>query len=102
MNRNEEVNTEVLLQDIEKIYKERDNLRNILNNLKQKNDSLKEYWVTQTSEEVFSDFQGFYKLIEKIIEDLEDDCDFLQKDVINPYLSFEEKANSTIQSELRG
>lgn len=101
MNRNEEVNTEVLLQDVDKINKEKENLQNILNELKNKNEVLKEYWVTQTSEEVFSNFHGFYKLIEEIISDLEEDSKFLNKDVIEPYLTFEEKASNTIESELR-
>ena len=101
MNRYEEINTEVLLQDIEKIKNERKNLKDILDDLKNRNDYLKDYWVTQTSEEVFSNFHGFYKSVEDILTLFDDDCDFLKNDVIDPYLSFEEKASSTIESELK-
>lgn len=101
MNRNEKINTEALLVDVEKLGKEIDNLKNILTELKKNNESLKDYWDTRTSEEIFSEFNGFYNEIEKMISNLEEDKTFLKENVIASYSEYEEKAEKVVESELR-
>lgn len=101
MNFDFNINTEALSGDIEKIKKERENLINFLEGLKKNNNILRDYWETRTSEEVFENFSGFYKYVEEIINDLDNDCKFLSSEIIESHTIHEEKAKSTEDSELR-
>ena len=101
MNFDFNINTEALSGDIEKIKKERENLINFLEGLKKNNNILRDYWETRTSEEVFENFNGFYKYVEEIINDLDNDCKFLSSEIIESHTIHEEKAKNTEDSELR-
>lgn len=101
MNFDFNINTEALSNDIEKIKKERKDLIDLLEQLKKNNNVLRDYWETRTSEEIFTNFDGFYKFVESIINELDNDCKFLNAEIIESHVIHEENAKTTEDSELR-
>ena len=94
------INVETIVEEIEKIKNEKTNLQEVLDDLNKKTDSLKDYWKTRTSDEVFSTFAEFKKHFEEVIESLENDIDFLEKTVKASYETNEETTNKEIDNNI--
>ena len=93
-------NEEALLKEVEVIKEKREELNNILDELRKNNNILKEHWETQTSDSVFSSFEeAYYAEFEKQIKDIDEDILFLEE-TINNYKNNESQTNKEIDENI--
>lgn len=93
------VDTVALTQQVSSLVKERDNLARILEDIKKKNNILKESWETRTSESVFTNFNDMYVGFQQLIDNLNADIKFLNN-TISKYNEYEEQANNEIDKNI--
>ena len=98
---NMKIDTEVIKEENEKIKKAKTRLEEILKEIKDGNNDLKNHWESNTSESVFQNFEDLYKDFDIILNNLEQDIDFLNK-IIEGYNEYERKANQEIDEKIAG
>ena len=90
MTANLKIDTNALLEEVEKIKAKRKRLEEIYNALKKNNEELKNNWNSKTSDVVFSNFESFYNGYQEQLNNFQNDIDFLNT-VIDKYKEFEDK-----------
>ncbi len=80
------IDTEKLQEEIEKIADIEDDFADLFNIIKNDTENLKEYWKTDTSENVFQDFNNFYTNLENVKNTLNTDIKFLENVVKANYV----------------
>lgn len=100
MNRELNIDSSKLALEIEKLRKVSKDLEDILNKLKNENSILYDNWETRTSEQVFFDFDMFYKELETIKNTNDNDANFLQNVVNNSYVQFEMNTNKLVDNNI--
>ena len=95
-----DINTERLLVEIEKIKKIKNTMVDLNKQVNNRTDMLKDYWISRTSETVFSEFPSFYKALEKVCNELNGDIEFLENRVKQGYEVNNEKTNKRIDEEI--
>lgn len=60
-------------------------LDDIFSTLKKETDSVKEYWDTNTSKEVYANIEGYYQHLSDILDLIKADLVFLDNNVIGTY-----------------
>ena len=80
------IDTEKLQEEIEKIADIEDDFDDFFNIIKNDTENLKEYWKTDTSENVFQDFNNFYTNLENVKNTLNTDIKFLENVVKANYV----------------
>ena len=89
-----------ILIEISTLKSKREELNNILEDLKKNNNNLKEHWESKTSESVFLNFENsFYNEFQKHITDLDEDIKFLEETVEN-YKKNEDQTNKEIDEKI--
>ena len=76
---NMRMNTEQLSNLTEQIREINKDFDNLFRQLKNDNEILKDYWISNTSETIYSDLPTFYNRFEKTINDFNEDIKFLEK-----------------------
>lgn len=97
--KNIDIDVETLKTQLEKLKNVEKNLEEIFLNVVSKNDSLKDYWSTKTSESVFGNFEEFKKTLEKTKTNFLNDIKFLQN-VIDAYEKEEDTINNLVNSNI--
>ncbi|MBO5376476.1 MAG: hypothetical protein J6A52_06445 [Bacilli bacterium] len=100
MNSELNIDSSKLALEIEKLRKVSKDLEDILNKLKNENSILYDNWETRTSEQVFFDFDMFYKELETIKKTNDNDANFLQNVVNNSYVQFETNTNKLVDNNI--
>lgn len=95
-----DINTERLLVEIDKIEKIKTTLIELNKQVNNRTDMLKDYWISHTSETVFSSFPSFYKALEKVCDELNGDIEFLRSRVKQGYEVNNENTNKKIDEEI--
>ena len=93
------IDTVALVKQVSDLIKERDNLKELLEDIQKKNNLLKESWETRTSESVFNNFQDMYKGFQELINNIDNDIKFLEK-TISDYEDYENEANKEIDQNI--
>lgn len=75
-------------------------MQDLLTRIQGDTNSLKDCWVTRTSEGVYNDFDAFYKLLENVKSTNEQDANFLKNVVNSDYVSFENKTNTLVDDNI--
>ena len=89
-----------ILTELETIKNKREELNNILTELKKNNNELKDCWETKTSESVFTSFEEmFYGEFQSQIEGLDEDITFLEATIEN-YKQNEAETNKIIDENI--
>ena len=90
MNNNINIDTEKLSEEVTNIKNVSSQLDQICEALKRENETLKDYWNSKTSENVFTSFQEFYKALENARDTFKKDSEFLESVVNKNYIAEEE------------
>lgn len=98
--KNISINTEELKKDLNVIKNENDKLDGILNSLNNETNYLKDFFQTNTSDELYSSFDEFKKRFEETITFLNNDISFLDKVVSTNYSEFESSSNTKIDEDI--
>lgn len=93
------IDTEALSQQIDRIVAKKEELKEILNNIKKENNIMRDYWETKTSESVFNNFEDMYIGLQEQIDNLNKDIEFLRSSIEN-YKQQEQKANKEIDEKI--
>ena len=88
-----------MLTAIDNIKKKREELNNLLNDLKTSNNTLKDHWETKTSDSVFANFEEFYKEFQNQINVFDEDIRFLEA-TVNNYKTNEKETNKEIDENI--
>ena len=94
------INSEMLSNDIKNMDNVTVKLRELFEGIKSQTDSLKDVWVTRTSDEVYLDFEEFYKIGEVIVNTNDADARLLDNVVNSNYVNFEDKTDELINSNI--
>ncbi|MBR1386730.1 MAG: hypothetical protein IJ568_07865 [Bacilli bacterium] len=92
------INTERLQEEIDKIVDIEDDFTDLFDIIKRDTENLKEYWKTDTSENVFHDFNNFYTNLENVKNTLRTDIEFLEN-VVNANYVLEDDTTSNLVDE---
>jgi uncharacterized protein YukE len=93
------IDTNALLEEVEKIRAKRERLNEIYTSLKKNNEVLKDNWNSKTSEVVFTNFEDFYTGFQNQLDNLQNDIDFLNA-LIEKYKEFESKNSQVIDEKI--
>lgn len=100
MSNNLSIDSSKLTVEIEKLRKVSSDLEELLNKLKRENSILRDNWETRTSEQVYNDFEEFYKSLESIKITNDNDANFLQNVVNRGYTQLEEDTNKLVDNNI--
>ena len=100
MNSNLNIDTSKLSMEIEKLGEVSKNLEELLSKLKNENSILRDNWETNTSEQVYNEFESFYKVLESIKDTNDNDIKFLQNVVNSSYTQFDSNTNKLVDSNV--
>ena len=92
------VNTEKLQDEIEKIKDIEGDFVKLSEIIKRDTDILKEYWQTDTSEDVYYNFDKYHVKLENVIDTLRKDIDFLEETAKQSYIE-EDTGTSNLVDE---
>lgn len=97
---NIDIDTGKIQEEIQKIKKVKKVFEDLYRQVKGNTESLKDDWISRTSESIFSDFPTFYKAFENSIKDLNNDIEYLEKIVNNKYESNNKATNDLIDKNI--
>lgn len=100
MSSNLNIDSSKLSLEIEKLNEVSRDLEDLLSKLKNENSILRENWETNTSEQVYSEFETFYKVLESIKTTNDNDVSFLQGVVNDSYTQFDSNTNKLVDNNI--
>ena len=93
------IDTNLLSQEIIRLKSKRDRLSEIFEEIKKKNNILKDNWKSTTSDIVQNNFELFNKGYEEQLNNLQHDIDFLNY-ILKKYEVFETNNSQTIDEKI--
>lgn len=94
------INTNNLSGEIVKLNNISLQMEELFNCIKRNTDSLKDDWMTKTSDRIFTEFDDFYKKCEVIQNNNISDSKFLADIVKNSYENFDSSTDSLVDSNI--
>ena len=98
--KNISINTEELKKDLDVIKDENGKLEGILYSLNNETNFLKDFFQTNTSDELYASFDEFKKRFEETITFINNDINFLDKVVSINYSELESSSNTKIDEDI--
>lgn len=89
-----------LQENINDYTKINDEMKKMLEEIKNKTDNLKDYWDSKTSSQVFEEFDSFFSSLQEKIDKNEENIVFLNDVVKRSYVDLENKKSSEIDDKL--
>lgn len=87
-------------ENIDNYIKINDEMKKMLEEIKNKTDNLKDYWDSKTSSQVFEEFNNFSSSFQEKIDKNEENIVFLRDVVKKSYIELENKKSSEIENRL--
>ena len=100
MSRTIDIDTEKLLEEIEKLESAKNKIEEILNASTDGNKKLNEDWSSDTSKVVDEEFKRFDQAGKDYIEKLDGHINYLKDVVSNSYIEYEEVENQLIDDNI--
>lgn len=94
------IDSEKLKEEIEKFKVLNTDMNILFSNIKKETETLKEYWDTKTSLNVFNEFSNFYNDLENIKSKNDEYINFLNNVVNSSYLESNEITNKLIDEKI--
>lgn len=94
------IDSEKLKDEIEKFKALNTDMNILFSNIKKETETLKEYWDTKTSLNVFNEFSNFYNDLENIKSKNDEYINFLNNVVNSSYLESNEITNKLIDEKI--
>jgi uncharacterized protein YukE len=94
------IDTDKLSLEVDKINEISIDFELLLEELKNKNNELNDYWSSNTKDKVYNNFDKFYQMIENLKETLDDDKEFLEEVVNASYIEEEISTNNLIDEKI--
>lgn len=84
-------------EEIEKVLKD---LETLFDKIKNETETLKDYWETKTSENVFANFEKFYKTLEEVKLKFQSDILFINEKVNKQYTDIDRNISAEIDEKI--
>ncbi len=84
-------------EEIEKVLKD---LETLFDKIKNETETLKDYWETKTSENVFANFENFYKTLEEVKLKFQSDILFINEKVNKQYTDIDRNISAEIDEKI--
>lgn len=80
----------IVLKDLETLFEK----------IQKETETLKEFWETRTSENVFNNFQEFYKTLETVKTNFKSDISFIENKVNEQYIKKDNEISTQIDEKI--
>lgn len=80
----------IVLKDLETLFEK----------IQKETETLKDFWETRTSENVFNNFQEFYKTLENVKTNFRSDISFIEKKVNEQYIKKDNEISTQIDEKI--
>ncbi len=97
---NVNIDTNKLLEQIEKLEKEKNSMKELLDSSVKEQKELEDYWQSETSKKVDEEFKEFDEVRQEYTELVDGIIQYLKNVVVNNYVNYENKENELIDDNI--